>query len=238
MKYSNKKGFSLIELSIVLIIIGLLVAGITGGASLIKSAELRSFMSELRNYQTAVNAYYTATGELPGSEGSSQIATENSCLAWTNMMKEGVIDVDVSAVNSNMDACQTATDNGINANGEVTEFNSENSPTSKLKGAIYAIGYNNDIADNAIFVVGNTGEIPEQLRNGAVKNSKTHVGYSAVTIKDARTVDEKMDDGKIDSGKMYSFEGGNDAGANVTCDYNDTDNELKVKCTPAIVIGL
>ena len=62
----NNKGFSLIELSIVLIIIGLLVAGITGGASLIKSAELRAVMSEVRNYQTAVNAYYTATGKLPG----------------------------------------------------------------------------------------------------------------------------------------------------------------------------
>ena len=61
---TNKKGFSLIELSIVLIIIGLLVAGITGGASLIKSAELRAVMTDIRNYQTAVNAYYTSRGEL------------------------------------------------------------------------------------------------------------------------------------------------------------------------------
>ena len=56
---NNNKGFSLIELSIVLIIIGLLIAGVTGGASLIKSAELRSQISDLRNVQTSINAFYT-----------------------------------------------------------------------------------------------------------------------------------------------------------------------------------
>ena len=51
---SKKSAFSLIELSIVLIIIGLLIAGITGGASLIKSSELRSVMGEARGYAVSV----------------------------------------------------------------------------------------------------------------------------------------------------------------------------------------
>ena len=92
MTVNNKKGFSLIELSIVLIIIGLLVAGITGGSSLIKSAELRAVMSDIRNYQTAVNAYYTSIGELPGTEGSSEMAFADSCDAWAAMVNEGIID--------------------------------------------------------------------------------------------------------------------------------------------------
>jgi len=64
--YSKKSAFSLIELSIVLIIIGLLIAGITGGASLIKSATLRAVMTEARNYNTAVNSFYVAYNAYPG----------------------------------------------------------------------------------------------------------------------------------------------------------------------------
>ena len=50
----NNKAFSLIELSIVLIIIGLLVAGITGGGSLVKSAKIRGLITEFKNYKQAL----------------------------------------------------------------------------------------------------------------------------------------------------------------------------------------
>ena len=42
----DDKAFSLAELSIVLIIIGLLVAGVSGGSKLIQQAKLRSLMNE------------------------------------------------------------------------------------------------------------------------------------------------------------------------------------------------
>ncbi len=61
----NNIAFSLIELSIVLIIIGLLVAGVTGGQSLIESAKQRSFIAELRNFDTAVNTFYSLKNRLP-----------------------------------------------------------------------------------------------------------------------------------------------------------------------------
>lgn len=63
---SKKSAFSLIELSIVLIIIGLLIAGVTGGASLIKSSELRSAISEARGYAVAINGFYAQYNALPG----------------------------------------------------------------------------------------------------------------------------------------------------------------------------
>ena len=62
----NNKAFSLIELSIVLIIIGLLVASITGGQSLIENAKIKRFSNELFGWKQAVNAFYSLNGRLPG----------------------------------------------------------------------------------------------------------------------------------------------------------------------------
>lgn len=63
---SNKKGFSLIELSIVLIIIALLIYGILGGKSLVETTKARALLTEVRNYQQAVYAFETLMGRLPG----------------------------------------------------------------------------------------------------------------------------------------------------------------------------
>jgi hypothetical protein len=63
-KYS---AFSLIELSIVLIIMGLLVAGITGGASLIKTVQLRNVIAEFDKIRVAYNNYYVRFSRVPGA---------------------------------------------------------------------------------------------------------------------------------------------------------------------------
>ena len=63
---NNIFAFSLIELSIVLIIIGLLVAGITGGASLIESAKVKAFYDSLNQYKQAVYTFYSTHDRLPG----------------------------------------------------------------------------------------------------------------------------------------------------------------------------
>ena len=51
-------GFSLIELSIVIAIIGLLTGGVLGGQSLIRSAETRSIISEYNGYQSAIVQFH------------------------------------------------------------------------------------------------------------------------------------------------------------------------------------
>ncbi len=67
----TKKCFTLIELSIVIVIIGLIVAGVVGGQSLVKQAKLRAAVSEFKKYKTAVNVfkleYNHILGDIPNA---------------------------------------------------------------------------------------------------------------------------------------------------------------------------
>ena len=60
------KGFTLIELSIVLVIVGLIVGGVLVGRDLIKAASLRATIVQIDQYQLAVNTFREKTGYLPG----------------------------------------------------------------------------------------------------------------------------------------------------------------------------
>ena len=82
--FQNILAFSLIELSIVLIIIGLLVVGVTGGASLIKSAKQRAFINEMNSYKQAFLAYYAQTGNYPGDRNNTGLVGWNSRQTYTN----------------------------------------------------------------------------------------------------------------------------------------------------------
>lgn len=65
-KKRNQKGFTLIELSIVIVIIGLIVAGIFGGQELIRQAQLRTIIAEQTAVKTAVAAFRLEYDQLPG----------------------------------------------------------------------------------------------------------------------------------------------------------------------------
>jgi len=59
-------GFSLVELSIVLVILGLLTGGILAGQSLIRGAELRSIHADFSKYTSAVHAFRDKYRAWPG----------------------------------------------------------------------------------------------------------------------------------------------------------------------------
>jgi len=61
-----RDGFSLVELSIVLVILGLLTGGILGGQALIKAAEMRAVTTEMNTWQTAVNTFKGKYMGIPG----------------------------------------------------------------------------------------------------------------------------------------------------------------------------
>jgi len=71
----NHAGFTLIELSIVLVVIGLIVGGILVGADLIRSAGERAQITQIEKFNQAANAFYEKYGCLPG-DLSASLATQ------------------------------------------------------------------------------------------------------------------------------------------------------------------
>lgn len=65
-------GFTLVELSIVLVIIGLIVGGVLVGKDLIRAAELRSIASEKERFLTAVYSFKTKYNAVPGDFTAAQ----------------------------------------------------------------------------------------------------------------------------------------------------------------------
>jgi prepilin-type N-terminal cleavage/methylation domain-containing protein len=66
LSYTARRGFTLIEMSIVLVIIGLIVGGVLVGQSLISAAAVRAQISQIEKYNTAVNTFYGKYNALPG----------------------------------------------------------------------------------------------------------------------------------------------------------------------------
>ncbi len=63
---SAQKGFTLVELSIVLVIIGLIIGGILKGQELIGNAQIKNVASQAQSYQAATAAFRDKYGALPG----------------------------------------------------------------------------------------------------------------------------------------------------------------------------
>ena len=79
----KKKGFTLVELSIVLVIIGLLIGGVLVGQSLIESAKVSRFASDLRQYEIAVTQFYGKFKQYPGdSSFFTPPGNNNGAIAW------------------------------------------------------------------------------------------------------------------------------------------------------------
>ncbi|MBX9726410.1 MAG: prepilin-type N-terminal cleavage/methylation domain-containing protein, partial [Rickettsiales bacterium] len=71
-------AFSLVELSIVLVILGLLVGGVLSGQSLIRAAELRAVSTEYSRYVTSAQTFRDKYFALPGD-------MNNATRFWGNL---------------------------------------------------------------------------------------------------------------------------------------------------------
>ena len=69
----RQQGFTLIEIAIVLVIIGLLLGGVLKGQELINSAKVKNIVSEIKNTSVMVYAYQDRFRALPGDQTPEQL---------------------------------------------------------------------------------------------------------------------------------------------------------------------
>ena len=64
--HKSKNGFTLVELSIVLVVIGLIIGGVMVGKDLIFAAEIRQQVKQIEQYSLAYNTFKLKYGCMPG----------------------------------------------------------------------------------------------------------------------------------------------------------------------------
>ncbi|MBL8514437.1 MAG: prepilin-type N-terminal cleavage/methylation domain-containing protein [Betaproteobacteria bacterium] len=80
---SQQSGFTLVEIAIVLVIIGLLLGGILKGQELINSAKVKGLAQDFRNVQTALYGYQDRYKSIPGDHATAATSINGATNATT-----------------------------------------------------------------------------------------------------------------------------------------------------------
>ena len=253
MFHSTKKSrsaFSLIELSVVLIIIGLLIAGITGGASLIRGSELRAISAEARGFGVAVRAFHTQYNALPGdfdkavfdatkdglgnNDGFIQYLNSDNnpegLEAWKDLFAIGAIVDDTTYTNST---------NAIITSANSQSVTDTDIPSSKLKNSGWVFDNWPHDNQNTVLLINKT---TASSATGMLKDDSTaSAGFSGtISPADAFSIDEKLDDGLPVLGEIRAQSGAADTGRGTGGDskcHTGADGSAGTGGTYALVEG-
>jgi prepilin-type N-terminal cleavage/methylation domain-containing protein len=92
---SKQSGFTLVEIAIVLVIIGLLLGGVLKGQELINSAKVKNFANDFRNIPLFIYGYQDKFKALPGDDAAADThvgGTKASTGTQGNAVIEGAWD--------------------------------------------------------------------------------------------------------------------------------------------------
>jgi prepilin-type N-terminal cleavage/methylation domain-containing protein len=224
--YSTRHAFSLVELSIVLVILGLLIGGILSGQSLIRAAELRSVSADLSRFSTSIytfrDKYFALPGDMTnatsfwlsaGGTGSDATCqdTISTTAATCNGNGDGTILHSINYSDEGLRGWQHLANAGLiegsyvgtNKNFTAGEYLARSVPRSKLSNSGYML------YAEALTVTGWTSprSTPENLmRLGAAccdAAYTTRIGNPVIKAEEAWNIDTKIDDGKPGTGKLW-----------------------------------
>ncbi len=193
------RGYSLVELAIVLVIVGLITGGILVGSSMIKSAELQSVGKDFQTYQQAMQTFYDSSfdalpGDFAGAVAQWGAVTEDGnddgaindpvvdepSRAWQHLSLADMVDVSYSGTG------QTA---GIVTAGV-------NLPASRITNGGFIIS-----ALQSSEILGGTFADPAIILFRANVPS-VGVAVPIITPAEAFEIDNKFDDGNPGSGAI------------------------------------
>jgi len=209
LKLKNETGFTLVELSIVIVIIGLIVAGVVGGQTLVRQAKVRALVSDYNKQIAAINAFRLEYDGIPGDFDNA---------AAYGIGTSGNGDKNVTPYNSEMIYAWAHLSGAKLIPGAYTGATAGN-PFNQIGVNIPESSYGNGIAIymSHIGITSNclqTGASPlfgrvddVNVLTFARPETTGNLGCPRVgflKVSEAHGIDVKMDDGEADSGIMYS----------------------------------
>lgn len=250
-----KRGFSLVELSIVLVILGLLVGGVLSGQSLIRAAELRAVSTEYSRYVTAAASFRDKYFAIPGdmNNATSFWGASSSCpgTAGTgtqtcNGNGNGQLDGPAAASQygewftfwQHLASAGMIEGNytGIAGSGSASHSTRNNTPASKLSNSLWFVAWDSS-SGAAMFPVNLTRH---NLRLGGV-HPTAFPDVNVLKTEEMWNIDTKLDDGRPASGTitaaLASYKA-NCASTSVASTANYVLSESGINCTFYGALGL
>jgi prepilin-type N-terminal cleavage/methylation domain-containing protein len=194
---SQQSGFTLVEIAIVLVIIGLLLGGILKGQELINSAKVKNLANDFRVVPTYIYAYQDKFKSLPGDDAQAAAHVTGATTATTPASAQGN-----GVINGNWNS-STATDESVLFWQHVRLSNLAAGPTVTTDPDYYP--------KNA--VSGRLGITSATIAQTVGGLTGTYLVCSAGILgRFAKQLDVQMDDGNTATGSMRTVADGTAAG--------------------------
>ena len=214
---SNIRGFTLIEISIALVIIGLITGGIMLGQTLIRSSELLSIVTDIEKFEAARMTFRSKYNCIPGDCQSAADfglgANGNNNYYVDHYITTGMGGVNeawlfwVHLANAELISGNYTGKNGDGQDGGVDAIIGQNIPASKVSGVGYSI-YTPFPTWSTWSPSQDAGGLPRPItdfyytigRDKPSHNYLTRGGFLSPI--EAKSLDDKYDDGQANDGKF------------------------------------